>query len=130
MLPEGCTTDNLQCVLCNVWQRFDPCIIWWSDRCTPVIRYRQSARSPQPQRGAFYQIRCLILLLCTDALRFAPCCRITKQYTYNSCPNTRDNNYAVPSLGRSNTCSDEISTASSASCNNVISQGASDAFRG
>jgi hypothetical protein len=51
-------------------------------------------------------------------------CRITKQYVAGSCPDTRANNYGVSSLNIVNKCSDEIMTADTATCNNVISKGA------
>lgn len=51
-------------------------------------------------------------------------CSITKQYTAGSCPDTRANNYAVSSLNIVNECSDEITSATTEVCNNVINKGA------
>ncbi len=50
--------------------------------------------------------------------------RISRMYTMGSCPETRANNYAVPSLNIVNSCTDEITVASNDTCNNVISKGA------
>lgn len=51
-------------------------------------------------------------------------CSITKQYVAGSCPDTRANNYAVSSLNIVNKCSDEITSVTTAVCNNVFNKGA------
>ncbi len=53
--------------------------------------------------------------------------QILKQYTFGACPDTRANNYAVKSLGITNTCTDPIETANTATCSNVFSNRASPA---
>lgn len=50
--------------------------------------------------------------------------QILKQYTAGACPDTRANNYAVASLGISNTCADPISEANQATCTNAFLKGA------
>lgn len=46
--------------------------------------------------------------------------RVLKQYTLGSCPETRANNYKVPSLKISNNCNDPILIASNQTCANAF----------
>eukprot|EP00208_Stichococcus_sp_RCC1054_P007017 CAMPEP_0206134758 /NCGR_PEP_ID=MMETSP1473-20131121/191_1 /ASSEMBLY_ACC=CAM_ASM_001109 /TAXON_ID=1461547 /ORGANISM="Stichococcus sp, Strain RCC1054" /LENGTH=245 /DNA_ID=CAMNT_0053526379 /DNA_START=106 /DNA_END=843 /DNA_ORIENTATION=- len=54
--------------------------------------------------------------------------QILKQYTAGACPDTRANNYAVASLGISNTCADPISEANQATCTNAFLKAPKEAY--